>query len=133
MNVEQQAAPIEPTGQKSTFLGVGAVGALIAAIGAMSCCVLPLALSSLGASGAWLGNLTALSPYQPYFVGASALLIAIGFWRVYRQPQVECADGSYCAAPQSRWLVKSALWVAAFLVIGALAFNQFAPYLLETE
>jgi mercuric ion transport protein len=115
------------------FLGLGAAGALIASIGTLSCCVLPLALFSLGASGAWMGNLTALAPYQPWFIGAAVLLIGVGFWRVYRRPKAACADDSYCASPASGKVVKGALWLSALLVAAAIAFNEFAPYLLSVE
>jgi len=70
-----------------------AVGGVLAALGASSCCVLPLALFTLGVSGAWIGNLTALAPYQPLFVAAAALLVGLWFRQVYRKPVVACADG----------------------------------------
>ena len=38
----------------------GALGAILAS----SCCIVPLLLLSLGISGAWIGNLTALEPYK---------------------------------------------------------------------
>ncbi|MGH8614610.1 MAG: mercuric transporter MerT family protein, partial [Gammaproteobacteria bacterium] len=41
------------------------LGGILAAIAASSCCVLPLVLFTLGISGAWISNLTALAPYQP--------------------------------------------------------------------
>jgi mercuric ion transport protein len=43
-----------------------AIGGLFGAIAASSCCIVPLVLFSLGISGAWIANLTALAPYQPY-------------------------------------------------------------------
>ena len=42
-----------------------AVGGVIGAVLASSCCIGPLLLVTLGASGAWIGNLTALKTYQP--------------------------------------------------------------------
>ncbi|MGH6880679.1 MAG: mercuric transporter MerT family protein, partial [Hypericibacter sp.] len=42
-----------------------AAGGVLGALAAMSCCILPLVLFALGISGAWIGNLTALAPYQP--------------------------------------------------------------------
>lgn len=42
-----------------------AAGGVLGAIAASSCCVLPLVLFSVGIGGAWIGNLTALAPYQP--------------------------------------------------------------------
>ncbi len=48
-----------------------ATGGILGAIAASSCCIAPLVLFSLGSSGAWIGNLTALAPYQPYFIAAT--------------------------------------------------------------
>src|ERR1700730_5336125 len=53
-----------------------AAGGILGAIAASSCCVAPLVLFSLGTSGAWVGNLTALAPYQPYFIAAT--LVCLG-------------------------------------------------------
>ena len=108
-----------------------AVGGVLAAIGASSCCILPLALFMLGVSGAWIGNLTALAPYQPLFVAAAVILIGLGFRQVYRRPAVACVDGG-CATPASHRLAKAGLWTAASLVVAALAFPYLARFLLET-
>ena len=47
-------------------------------VGAASCCVIPFALFLAGVSGAWIGNLTALEPYQPIFAGVSLAFIGYG-------------------------------------------------------
>lgn len=105
-----------------------AAGGLLAALGAASCCVLPLVLITLGASGAWIGNLTLLAPYQPYFVAAALAFVAFGFWRVYRRPAA-CADGSACGTPRSNRITKIGLWTAAILVVLAVTFPYTAPLL----
>lgn len=46
---------------------LAAVAAVSGAVGAVACCILPLALFTLGVTGAWIGALTALAPYQPVF------------------------------------------------------------------
>lgn len=110
--------------------GLLAAGGLLAALGASSCCILPLVLFSLGASGAWIGNLTALAPYQPFFVAAALAFLAFGFWRVYRQPAAACAAGSACATPRSTRMTKMGLWAAAVLVLAAVTFPYTAPLFL---
>src|SRR5258708_40299034 len=45
-----------------------AVGGVLGAIAASSCCMLPLLLFTLGASGSWICTLVRLAPYQPYFI-----------------------------------------------------------------
>lgn len=108
------------------------LGSVLAGIGTTTCCVIPFTLVSLGAGGAWLSNLTALAPYQPYFLTAALALLAAGFWRVYRRPQAACAEGTYCAKPASDRIAKIGLWTGAVLVVAALAFNTVVPLLLNS-
>ncbi|MEJ6788113.1 mercuric transporter MerT family protein [Brevundimonas sp. BR2-1] len=115
----------EPTGRAWLV-----VGGLAAAIGATSCCVLPLALFALGISGAWIGNVTALAPYHLYFIAAAVVFLSLGFFRVYRRPRAACAEDVTCARPTSTRLVKIALWTATLLVALALAFPYVAPLLI---
>ena len=102
------------------------IGGILAALGAASCCVVPFALFTLGISGAWIGNLTALEPYQPIFAAVALGFICYGGYLVYRRPKVACADHSYCASPASTRIAKVGLWSATLLVVVAL----IAPYLL---
>lgn len=106
-------------------------GGVLAALGASSCCVLPLALFSIGVSGAWIGNLTALAPYQPVFVAAALAFLALGFWRVYRKPDAACAEGNACARPGANRTAKIGLWAATLLVFAAVVFPYAAPVLLD--
>ena len=107
------------------------IGSILAAVGAASCCVIPFTLATLGISGAWIGNFTALAPYQPYFLGLTALFLAGGFFLVYRKRNAACADGSYCARPVADRVAKVAIWSATILVILAVAFPYAAPRLFD--
>ena len=120
------AAPADKSSSRAWL----AVAGLAAAIGASSCCVLPLVLFALGVSGAWIGNVTVLAPYQPYFIVAAVAFLGVGFFRVYRRPRTACAEGETCARPGSTRLVKIALWAASVLVAIAVAFPYVAPLLL---
>ena len=108
-----------------------AVGGILGAIAASSCCIVPLILFSLGIGGAWIGNLTALAPYKPLFVAGTAGLLGYGFYLVYWKPRRACADGAACARPLPNRLVQFALWIASLLVIAAFAFDYVAPLLLR--
>src|SRR5882724_13384301 len=105
--------------------GLAAAGGVLGAVAAMSCCILPLVLFALGISGAWIGNLTALTPYQPIFIGVTLAFLATGYYLVYRKPVVACREGEVCARPLPRRGVKVALWIATALVMSAIAF----PYI----
>ena len=102
-------------------------GGVIGAILASTCCVVPLLFVMLGISGAWIGNLTALEPYKPYFAGLALIFIGLGFRQVYFKPEPACADGSYCARPRSAVLTKTALWLSTVIVLLALTINWWAP------
>jgi mercuric ion transport protein len=102
------------------------LGGILAALGAASCCVIPFALFALGVSGAWIGNLTALEPYQPIFAAVALGFIGLGAWRLHRKRTVACADG-YCATPRADRIAKIGLWAAGILVMVAVAF----PYVIR--
>jgi mercuric ion transport protein len=108
-----------------------ATGGLLGAIAASSCCILPLALFSLGVSGAWIGNLTQLAPYQPYFIVATFGFLSAGYWLAHRDSKVACVDGESCARPLPNRLTKTALVMATVLVIVAIGFDFLAPLLLN--
>lgn len=108
-----------------------AVGGIVGALAASSCCIVPLLLFSLGIGGAWIGNLTALAPYKPLFVTGAAGVLGYGFYLVYWKPRRACADGAACARPIRNRLVQVALWIATVLVIAAFAFDYVAPLLLS--
>lgn len=108
--------------------GLAATGGLIGAVMASACCILPLILFSLGVGGVWIGRLAELSPYQPFFLAFAALSIGYGFWQVHRRPA--CADGTACARPLPRRLVKTALWSATVLTVSAAIYPLVIPYLL---
>lgn len=104
-----------------------ATAGIVGAVLASSCCIVPLILVTLGVSGAWIGSLTALKPYQPYFVAVTLALLASGFWHVYARTKPECADGSFCALPQSTIITQSVLWVATIIVLAAMTLQWWAP------
>lgn len=105
-----------------------ATSALIGAGLASACCVVPLVLVTLGISGAWIANLAALEPFKPYVAAATLALLGDGFWHVYFKPRPPCADGSYCARPQSARTTKTMLWIGLALVLIALTLDWWAPW-----
>ncbi|MBI5574944.1 MAG: cation transporter [Deltaproteobacteria bacterium] len=103
------------------------VGAGAAAVGASVCCLGPLLLLAVGVGGAWIGNLTAMEPYRPYWMTATLIFLGLAFFRVYRKPkEVACAPGSACSSDGGRWN-KILLWIVTALVLGLLAL----PYLIS--
>src|SRR6266853_256934 len=75
----------------------------------LSCCVFPVALSFLGASG--LAFAAALTPYRPYFLSLTLISLAAGFYFTYRPQKEDCAPGTACAVPTSRKSQIVFLWI----------------------
>ena len=112
---------------ETTKARVVAAGGILAAIAASTCCVVPLVLFSLGISGAWIGNLTALTPYKPFFITITLGFLGYGYYLVYRKPKVACVEGEACARPLPNRVVKGALWFATVLVLIAFAWPVIIP------
>jgi mercuric ion transport protein len=109
-----------------------AAGGILGALAASSCCILPLVLFSVGVSGAWIGNLTQLAPFQPYFIAATIICLGYGYWRVYRSSKAACGEDEACARPIPNRLIKLGLVLATALVIAAIGFDVLAPLLLSS-
>lgn len=130
----QRISSTDSTGQRrlaDAASGLAGIGGLVGALGASTCCVLPLVLFSLGATGPWLGQLTALSPLQPWLLGATAVVLALGFYLVYRRPRGACADDDSCFRRRRRRLIVSALWAATVVAAVSAAFPYVAPAFLD--
>ena len=102
------------------------VAAILAAIGASVCCVGPLVLLALGIGGAWIGNLTALEPYRPIFIGLALLFVALAFRRLYLTQEV-CAPGAPCADPRTARRQRSIFWLVSTLLLGLIAVPWLVP------
>lgn len=107
---------------------VVSLGGVLGALAASSCCIVPLALFSLGVGGAWIGNLTALAPYQPIAVAVTVVFLGSGFYLVYGRGKARgCETEGGCTTPKSDRLVKAVLWLSTLLVGAAVAFNFVPP------
>lgn len=104
-------------------------GGILGALAMTSCCILPLVLFSLGATGAWIGQLGALYQYKWIFFAFAGASLAYGFWKVYRPTRQVCADGT-CERQLNQRFMKVALWTATAVVALSLAFPYIAPPLL---
>jgi mercuric ion transport protein len=109
-----------------------AIGGLLGALVASSCCIMPLVLFGLGVSGTWIGNLTRLAPYQPIFIVASLVCLGAGAWLIRRESKQRCAAGEACARRVPNRLVKAALIAAALLIVTAISLDFFGPLFLNS-
>lgn len=102
------------------------LAAVAAGIGASVCCVGPLVLLALGISGAWIGNLTAVEPYRPFFIGLTLLFLGLAFRKLYVVPQ-SCEPGGSCLEPGVRKRQRLTFWVVAPLLLGLLMAPRVVP------
>lgn len=110
----------QQTGRGALFAGG------LAAILASTCCLGPLLLVALGFSGAWIGNLTALEPFRPIFIGVALLSMFFAYRRIFRPVQT-CKPGEVCAVPQVRATYKIIFWLVMAMVLVALGFPYVLP------
>jgi len=117
------------TGESSsdrTGSGALLVGGL-AAILASTCCLGPLVLVALGLSGAWIGNLTLLEPYRPFFIAGALMALLFAGRRIFRPVQA-CQAGEVCAVPGTRRVYKIVFGIVSALVLVALVFPYVAKF-----
>ena len=92
------------------------IGAVTAAIAASACCLVPAVLAAIGLSG--VGFAARFAPYRPYFLIATAVALAAGFWFAYRPQKDACG----CVAPRSRKAARVGLWITTLLTVGLAAY-----------
>lgn len=114
---------MEKTTDGRAALLVGGAAAILAS----TCCLGPLVLLLLGIGGAWIGNLTALEPYRPIFLGIASIALLISGRRIFR-PVAACRPGEVCAIPQVRATYKALFGLVALLFVIAAAFPFVLPY-----
>ena len=102
---------------------------LAATIGSL-CCVAPLALLTLGISGAWISRLTALEPYRPIFIAITLVFIGLAFRQLYIVP-ARCEPGEACANPRLQRRQRQVFWVVVVGLAALIAFPWYAPLLLS--
>lgn len=102
------------------------IAGILAAVGASVCCVGPLVLLALGIGGTWIGSLTAMESYRPFFIGLTLLFLGLAFRKLYLVPQV-CTPGTPCADPRTIQRQRLAFWIITVLLLGLLAVPWLAP------
>ena len=121
MNVGTSKSGSDHTG--SGALLVGGLAALLAS----TCCLGPLVLVALGLSGAWIGNLTLLEPYRPFFIGGAFVALFFAGRHIFR-PSPVCEPGELCAVPQTRRVYKIVFGIVSALVLIALVYPYVAKF-----
>ena len=116
---------------RSNGLGLGTTRAVlataaVASLLASTCCLLPLALVSVGLTGAWLANLRMLQPYSPVLIGIAIAALAFAGRSLHRsRSTTSCRiDGSAKPRP----LLKATFWLVAALTLILLVTPVVVPW-----
>lgn len=103
---------------KKTDFSWTLTGGVIAGIAASLCCVGPLVALSLGfgsfAASAWFAQ------WRPVFLGVTFVLLGLAWYLTYRQPKVDCKDGS-CAWPPGK-AARLSLWLGTLVALAAVVY-----------
>lgn len=105
------------------------LAAVLAALGASVCCVLPLVLVLMGISGAWISQLTALDAWRPWFTGATLLCLAGSHWSLYG-PSSRCRSDGACVDPMRLRRRRAWLGLGTVLIAALLLFPYYIPWFL---
>lgn len=102
-------------------------GAIIAAITASLCCILPLIAAVIGFTG--FAASQNFEHWRPYFLAVTFSLLAAGFYLAYRSPRRQaCEVGSVCErTPIGRWN-RTALCQVTVLVVVLAAFPYYSGW-----
>ncbi len=119
-------APETSQGQSKGTL----IASIVAGIAASTCCLGPLVLLTLGISGSWIGNLSALEPVRPYFIGMTLIFLGLAFRKLYLVPQA-CAVDKPCAQPDNLRKQRITFWFVSVFVLVIMGFPWYGAYFLD--
>jgi mercuric ion transport protein len=115
-----------PDVTKQGYLVAG--GGIAAALASAVCCAGPLVAVALGVSGA--GIAARFEPLRPYFLAATAVLFASGFWLLRREERRACEPGTLCASSVARSRMRLILWLATALAVVFATFPTWSLWFL---
>jgi mercuric ion transport protein len=105
------------------------IAGVASALGASTCCVLPLVAVSIGLGGAWIAQMRELERFFPIFIGVAIAAFAYAFYRLYLKP-APCAPATACATSSTRRNQRIVFWStlisAKVLVIFPFVYAHFA-------
>ena len=107
--------------QKLSFVGI-----VVSALLAISCCVGPAVFLLTGASISFLGSLSFLEPYKPYFIASGATFLGIAFWTTFIKKK-KCA----CPADHKKAHLAQILTITGLLLfIASLFFTKLITFIV---
>lgn len=115
-----------PSPTNRTLFAAG--GGVAAAFASALCCAGPLIAVAAGVSGA--GIASTFEPLRPYFLGATAVLLGLGFYLLRREERNACEPGKPCADPVVRRRMKIMLWTATVIAVVFASYPTWSLWVL---
>lgn len=119
----------------TTIMGV--LSSILAMLGLVGCCGLPILASILAALGIGASQLSFFAEYRWWFIGFAILSLLFGFYQVYFKKKGSCCgtekENSCCVSesgkiskPKSQLFQKIFLWAGAIIIVAMLVigFNE---------
>ena len=110
---------------ESASIAAGAISAL----GASTCCVLPLILVSVGVGGAWVAQLRELERFYYVFAAVAVAAFGYAFYRLYLKP-APCAPDSSCVRPAVQRQQRIVFWITLIAAKALVLSPFYVPYIL---
>lgn len=120
---------------KKSVIGTTAVGVLssiLAFLGVVTCCGLPIIAGVLAWLGIGASQLSFFAEYRPIFIGLAIVALLFGFWQVYFHKTSSCCSTSSCCGttekkdekPKSNRFQKIFLWIGAIVIAAMLIWGN---------
>lgn len=106
-------------------LGLGAVTA------AAACCVLPLALASVGIGAGLAAGFTVLASIRTPLLIASGAVLIVAWLIWWRRPKRACGPDQACAVPDRRRGLLALLIASTVLIVLAGLWSSLEPMLMK--
>lgn len=114
---------------------VGISSSILAFLGMVTCCGLPIIAGILASIGIGASQLAFFSQYKNIFIGLAIVALLFGFYQLYFRKEKNCCSPSdNCCTPNEREtnnktlkadrIQKAILWFAAAIVISILAWGD---------
>lgn len=95
------------------------LGTVMASMLATSCCIGPAIFVVFGTSVGFLGKLSYLERYRPYFLGAAMVMLGYSFWKLYiKAPDCTCKEDI-----RTRKVARAIFWIGFAALIFAIFFR----------
>src|SRR5712692_10017713 len=97
--------------ERGNKTGLALSSAVIAAVAASLCCILPIIFALAGAG--IMGASAFFAQLRLFLMVLTLLLLGFGFYFAYRNPKHVCEPGSACAVPAVKRSGRIGLWMAS--------------------